>query len=152
MIEEDKILRIKTFTASSFSDLTKSEVNKRICRQEQKEREFNTACKIYNATSTSAVKTLEYHCMNHTYINELNNDEHEERSSSRRFSFRKRSRINYAESLYSLEEETEPTYKMQQKKFSNTTGGIIQENRSIPVRNEKMNVSKSNDSQFVLLK
>ncbi|CAG8701482.1 19445_t:CDS:2, partial [Rhizophagus irregularis] len=36
-----------------------SSENKRICRQEQKEREFNTACKIYNATSTSAVKTLE---------------------------------------------------------------------------------------------
>ncbi|CAB5396225.1 unnamed protein product [Rhizophagus irregularis] len=99
---------------------------KRICRQEQKEREFNTACKIYNATSTSAVnKALEYHCMNHTHINELNNDEHEERSSSRRFSFRKRSRINYAESLYSLEEETEPTYKMQQKKFSNTSNTNI---------------------------
>uniref|UniRef100_U9TPV3 Uncharacterized protein n=1 Tax=Rhizophagus irregularis (strain DAOM 181602 / DAOM 197198 / MUCL 43194) TaxID=747089 RepID=U9TPV3_RHIID len=28
MIEEDKILRIKTFTASSFSDLTKSELFK----------------------------------------------------------------------------------------------------------------------------
>ncbi|CAB4428781.1 unnamed protein product [Rhizophagus irregularis] len=143
------ILRIITDFEKSFSTAEVKEFVDKL-REEQEERGFDTACKI-NATSASAVKALECHRMNHTRINELNNDEHEEGGSSRRFSLRTRPRINYAESLYSSKEETEPTYKMQQKKvkgqsLQSKAEGIIQVNRSMPVRDEGMNVSKSNDS------